>query len=104
MAKLAMLFQAVQGVRGWAILVRPAKLHKPTRKRPEQAGVSTPEYAYQPEMLLHTAVLTAVENPGNLPAVSSWGTHTTEESCLRDVTPPLPNLSLRRLATSSAAH
>ena len=51
---LGMFFQAVKGVRRQAILARPADLHKPVRYRPEQPGVSTSEYLYQPERTAFT--------------------------------------------------
>lgn len=48
-ATLGMFFQAVKGVKTWAVLAHPADLHKPARNRPEQAGVRALEYVYQPK-------------------------------------------------------
>lgn len=103
MATLAMLFQAVQGVMEWAVLVRPANLHKPTRKRPEQAGVSTPEYAYQPERNAFTYCrVHGCWKSRQPPSCLTLG-YTHNWGVLFAGCHP-PNLSLRRLATSSAAH
>ena len=48
-----MFFQAVKGVRRQAILAHPADLRK-LRYSPEQPGVRTPEYLYQPERTAFT--------------------------------------------------
>lgn len=68
-ATLGMFFQAVKGEKRWAVLARPADLHKPTRKRPEQAGVSTPEcLPTRGSCFYNTAKLASVKNPSNIPA------------------------------------
>lgn len=68
-ATLGMFFQAVKGEKRWAVLARPAALHKPTRKRPEQAGVSTPEcLPATGNGFYNTAKLASVKSPRNTPA------------------------------------
>lgn len=88
---LGMFLQAVKVGRRW-VLAHPADLHKPIRKRPERADVSTLEYVYQPE----GTVLTSLPRwlLLKMPAISqlSWprGAATTKEACLRDVISPYP--------------
>lgn len=102
-ATLGMFLQAVTGVRRWAVPARPADLHKPPRKRPEQAGVSTPEYVFQPEgtaftmfpswLLFKITATSQLHGPG---------VHTQLRRLVCKMSPP--NLSLRRLVTASIPH
>lgn len=103
MATLGMFFQAVKGVRRWAVPARPADLHKPTRKRPERAGVSTPEYVIQPEGTAFTMfpswLLFKITATSQLPGP---GVHTQLRRLVCEMSPH--NLSLRRLVTASIPH
>lgn len=102
-ATLGMFFQTVKSVRRWAVPAHPADLHKPTRKRPVQAGVSTPEYVFQPEgtaftmfpswLLFKLIATSQLHGPG---------VHTQLRRLVCKMSPL--NLSLRRLVTASIPH
>lgn len=84
---LGMFLQAVKVGRRW-VLAHPADLHKPIRKRPEQASVSTLEYVCQPEGTALTSLPRWLLL--KMPAISqlSWprGAATTKEAW--EMSPP----------------
>lgn len=97
------VFPSCQGCEEMGCTCRPADLHKPTRKRPEQAGVSTPEYVIQPEGTAFTMfpswLLFKITETSQLPGP---GVHTQLRRLVCEMS--LPNLSLRRLVTTSIPH